>query len=247
MALIWQKTLAATDYQVRSAGQTRRLYTNGVFHSQYNPNRPWTHGVWDLLMLPTLFHQPGQIRRVLVLGVGGGAVIRLLQEHIQPEEIIGIDLNTVHLSVARRFFGVKRSSAQLVRADACDWLRTYRGAPFDLIIDDLFGEEEGEPVRAVNLDVPWCRVLKRHLSTRGIIVVNTMGNRDLRESAFLSHPETARSFRSAWRLSLPLYDNVVGAFLRIDARHNTLYKALDVLPRTAGRKLDFRMRSIPLP
>ena len=55
MAILWQKKIKNTQYEVRSAGQTRRLYTDGVFHSQFNPNRAITGGVWDLLMLPTFF------------------------------------------------------------------------------------------------------------------------------------------------------------------------------------------------
>ena len=52
MALLWERRVEGTLYQVRSAGRTRRLYTNGVFHSQYNPVRPVTGSVWDLLLLP---------------------------------------------------------------------------------------------------------------------------------------------------------------------------------------------------
>ncbi len=247
MALLWRKTCEDTDYEVRSAGRTRRLYTNGVFHSQYSPARPWTHGVWDLLMLPALFHSPGEIQRVLVLGVGGGAVIRLLQSHIRPREIIGIDLNPVHLSVARRFFGVRTSSAELIPADACHWLANYRGPPFDLIIEDLFGDADGQPRRAVPLDAGWCALLKRHLSRRGTLVVNTLGQGELRRSTLCTRWRTARGFRRAWRLDLPVYDNVVGAFLRVDAERHTLYKALEALPRTPGRKLDFRLRRLALP
>ena len=45
MAILWQKIIKNTQYEVRSAGQTRRLYTDGVFHSQFNPQRAITGGV----------------------------------------------------------------------------------------------------------------------------------------------------------------------------------------------------------
>ena len=76
MALLWSEQDGDSRYEVRSAGNTRRLYTNGVFHSQYNPNNPVTGSVWDLLLLPAFFLPPGRPRRVLVLGVGGGENIR---------------------------------------------------------------------------------------------------------------------------------------------------------------------------
>ncbi|QKQ25565.1 hypothetical protein [Candidatus Reidiella endopervernicosa] len=58
MALLWYRKEGESRYEVRSAGATRRLYTNGVFHSQYNPNRPISGSVWGLLMLPALYYPP---------------------------------------------------------------------------------------------------------------------------------------------------------------------------------------------
>ena len=48
-------------------------------------------------MLPAFFYEKGTIERVLVLGVGGGSVIRLLHRYIEPDEIIGIELSPTHI------------------------------------------------------------------------------------------------------------------------------------------------------
>ncbi|MFQ5643422.1 MAG: oxidoreductase, partial [Thiogranum sp.] len=155
MSVLWARSTGGIRYEVRQAGRSLRLYTNGVLHSQYNPGRPLTGSVWDLLFLPAFFYPPGAIRRVLVLGVGGGAVIQQLRRFVQPDLIIGVELNAVHLSVARRFFALKGKGVQLIRANAVDWVQQYRGAPFDMIIDDLFGDADGEPQRAVFADRAW--------------------------------------------------------------------------------------------
>jgi len=155
LAIVWQKNLKGTSYEIRKAGNTTRLYTDGVFHSQFNPDNPITRSVWDLLMLPAFFYVKGSIKRVLVLGVGGGSVIQLLHKHVQPEEIIGIELNPVHISVAKRFFGVNNKMAKLYAADAISWMEKYKGPPFDMIIDDLFGEVDGEGVRPIPLNAKW--------------------------------------------------------------------------------------------
>lgn len=55
MAIVWSRQLSGVHYEVRSAGNSLRLYTDGVFHSQYNPCRLITGHVWDLLMLPAFF------------------------------------------------------------------------------------------------------------------------------------------------------------------------------------------------
>ena len=110
MAVIWQKYVNGTKYQVRRAGLTRRLYTNDVCHSEFNPDKLVTGSIWDLLVLPAFFHTPGKIKRVLMLGVGGGASILQLHHLLQPDHITGLELDPVHLDIARRFFNVDITS-----------------------------------------------------------------------------------------------------------------------------------------
>jgi spermidine synthase len=243
VAVIWSQRLQGRLYEVRSAGHSIRLYTDGVFHSQYNPKRPLSHGVWDLLMLPALYYPEASIRRILVLGVGGGAVIRLLRQFIEPEEIIGIELNPVHLKIARRFFGVTKKMATLIQADAIEWLRAYQGPAFDMIIDDLFGEVDGEPQRVVPLNNRWCQLLTRHLSQDGVLVINSMSARQLRESALVSKATLSKQYPSKIQLSLPLYENSVGAFFKTEINAKTLQTGERRLLR-AFRQLDYRWRRI---
>ena len=133
MALLWQKQTRDTCYEVRTAGSSRRLYTNGVFHSQYRPGRTHSGGIWDLLVVPAFFRPPGRIRRVLLLGVGGGSAIHLLRQFVEPVEIVGVELSKTHLQIARQFFGIEKNMATLHHADAVKWLQEYDGPPFDFI------------------------------------------------------------------------------------------------------------------
>jgi spermidine synthase len=213
MAVIWTKTTSDMHFEVRRAGRSIRLYTNGVFHSQYNPANPVAGTVWDLLLLPAFFRPSGTIRRALVLGVGGGAVIRLLHHCIQPEQIIGVELDPTHISIARRFFGVSQRRADLIEADAVRWLRGYRGRKFDLIVDDLFGGIDGEPVRAVEAGRAWLTTLSRRLADDGVLVINFVSARTLRDASQIMQQVLPARFASAFRLGLPGYDNAVGAFV----------------------------------
>ncbi len=210
MAIVWQKTVRGTDYQVRSAGHTRRLYTDGVFHSQYNANRPVTGSVWDLLLLPAFFHPVGEIQRVLVLGVGGGAVINQLNHFLSPHRIEGVELNPVHIHVARKYFNVDSTNVSLHEADAVSWLKSYRGPKFDLIIDDLFGEENGEPCRAVAANQSWCELLRRRLKTNGTLVMNFDTPQSRRECYW--YKQAKFDWPIQRELSTPLYSNSVGVW-----------------------------------
>lgn len=241
MAILWSRKIGGVRYEVRTAGRTRRLYTDGVFHSQFNPVRPVGGSVWDLLMLPAFFLPAGKVRRVLVLGVGGGAVIRLLQHFIQPESIVGVELNPVHLTVARRFFGVGGAGVELHRADALAWMKEYRGEPFDLIVEDLFGESGGEPVRAVSADAEWFRALLRHLAPAGVLVMNFADELELAE-AWYANASVRRRFKAAFRLSTPQNENAVGAFLRRPSDGPALRRRLAGVPGLDPERSSTRLR-----
>ena len=241
MALLWQKTAGGTHYEVRSAGATRRLYTNGVFHSQFNPNHLLTRGVWDLLLLAAFFRPPQNIRRVLVLGVGGGAVIRQLQHFVGPDELVGVDINPVHLSIARRFFGL-RKSMRLVAADAVDWVTAYHGEPFDLVIDDLFGHENGEAERTVRADRSWCQMLLRNVSRNGVLAINFPSPLALRQSALVSDRRTRRICRSLFSLTTPLDENAVGVFVRGDCDATEVRQRIRQFPQLDTRRKTTRLK-----
>ncbi len=242
MAIVWMKQSGATRYEVRSAGNSVRLYTNGVFHSQYNPSSPVTGSVWDLLMLPAFLHDPASIKRVLVLGVGGGAVTRQLDHFLDAEKIVGVELDPVHLHVARKYFGNDRHNIELVEADAVDWVKHYRGPKFDMIIDDIFGEEAGEPLKAVEADASWFATLLRVLTAKGVLVSNFVSPIELRRCAYLSDERVRARFSSAFQLTTPLYENAVGVFCRREADSKQLRKNLAAFRELDTRKKGCRLR-----
>ena len=248
MAILWSKQDGDTRYEVRSAGNTRRLYTNGVFHSQYNPTQPVTGSVWDLLLLPAFFLPPPQLKRVLVLGVGGGAVIRQLNHFLRPEQIVGVELNPVHLEVAREHFGVEQENVELFEADARWWLKQYRGEPFDMIIDDIFTDADGDPQRAVVADGPWMRGLLKHLSPDGVLVCNFGSTQELKESGYFNQPSIGKRFARVFQLTTPLYENAIGAFLRQPSESAVLRQRLRSVPGlnpdNKSGKLNYRIRRL---
>ncbi|HEX6927785.1 MAG TPA: methyltransferase domain-containing protein [Gammaproteobacteria bacterium] len=247
MAVIWSKRQDGVRYEVRTAGRTRRLYSNGVFHSSYNADQPVTGGVWDLLMMPAFFYPPGTIRRVLLLGVGGGTVIRQLREFVRPREIVAVDLNPVHLDVATRFFGVGGDDVRLVEADARTWLGQDRSR-YDLVIDDLFGEREGEPVRAITADAGWCEALRARTTAAGAVSINCISPAELSRTGFVTDRELRNRFASKLQLRSARDRNAVGLFLPHAVNAGQLRRNLLAVPGLnprRERKLRFTVRMLP--
>ncbi|MEE9343671.1 MAG: class I SAM-dependent methyltransferase [Gammaproteobacteria bacterium] len=228
---MWQTVKNKTRYEVRSAGNTRRLYTNGVLHTQYNPEKAVTGNIWDLLFLPALLRPDATIKRILILGVGGGAVVNLLNRYIQPNRVIGVDLSKIHLRIARDFFSVKGANIQLIRANAVDWVSRYRGQPFDYIVEDLFVDEEGEPVRAVEMDKTWAARLFRILNKEGVLVMNFESTAELKKSALFTCEAVNKSLHSLLVLKSPQNENSVAVLSRKPLHIPDLLQRIRKIPR----------------
>lgn len=222
MAILWERRIVGHHYQVRQAGKTRRLYTDNIFHTQYRPDRVLGGGYWDLLSLPALMLPAGKVKRVLLLGVGGGAAIHSLRALVDPEHITGVELNPVHVQIMKRWFGLgKRGRTPLFTKgsdpflldlqimDARDFIRAYKGPKFDLIIEDLYFERNGGAVRAVVMDDAWMKALRRCLHSQGMLVCNFADQRQFREASKLEF-----DWQNVFALTLPAYENCIGVFTR---------------------------------
>ena len=100
-----------------------------------------------------------------MLGLGAGAAIRKIQQYACIDKVIAVDIDATHIYIAKKLHLTDRTIS-LQRADAEQWLSRYNGPAFDIIIDDLFYEQDGEPLRAVDLhsnNGAWLSLLKRHL------------------------------------------------------------------------------------
>jgi len=246
VAVIWETVRDGQRYQVRTAGRSVRLYEGGILHTQTHPDRLFTGSVWDLLSLPALMMPAGSIRRVLVLGVGGGSVLRQLQRLLGPLHITGVEYNDLHLELAQRFFGLGPDVADLVHADAGAFVRSWTGEPFDMIIDDIFAEKDGQPARAIAADTDWMMALRRVLSPGGVLVTNFVSAREFRVSAHGPKRLDRALFAAGFSLSTPYCENIITALCGTAVGEADLGAALSHHPLTrvaaVRRVLRYRLR-----
>jgi hypothetical protein len=115
-------------------------------------------------------------------------------------------------------------------ADARDWVRRWRGPPFDLVVDDLYGHADGSPLRAVPMDGSWARALDRLVAETGVLAANFISTSDLSACAQLTLPGLASRYGSVLRLQAPRDENAVAVFCR---------------PKTTPGQLRARVRAVP--
>jgi len=212
MAVLWSHEEDGNRYEVRSAGASLRLYRNGVHHSQWNPDRPLSGSVWDLITLPALHRPVGSIKDGLMLGFGAGAVARQLCDLAGLERLVGVEIDPMHLSIAQGFFECSER-CNLVGADAVEWVYDEaEEANYDLIIDDLYSEEDGIPVRCAPMDVEWFHTLVQLLRPGGILVLNMIEPDKVPHLPLLRHQELKERFPYKIMYEIDGYENRVVAF-----------------------------------
>lgn len=249
MAIIWSQTIESNHYEVRSAGATLRLYRNGVNHSQWNPNRPLSGCIWDLIALPALYQPERSIETVLMLGFGAGTVARKLRELLAPKRIVGIERDTIHLSIADGFFDCTEG-CELVAADAVEWVHEEAAEPeaakFDLIIDDLYAEEAGMAMRCAPLDLAWCRQLANLLKPGGMLVFNLIEPCKVSHLPPLTDSTLRKQFPHAKIFRRQGYENRIAAFSYHPFKTELFKRQLNAIcrryPRCRG--VDKRYRSL---
>ncbi len=190
--------------------------------------------VWDCLSLPVLFRDQRSLGSAALLGVGGGAALRQLHTLRRFNSFIGIELDEVHIDIAHDWFGVTEDHATLVHDDAVGWLWRYDGEPFDLLIDDLFGHDEHEPIRAQSLTPEWVGRLSTLTSESGLLVVNCIDRAELNRA----RPHfRAAGFEHGTSFSQAQYDNHIGVFSRAELDQKLWLRALSesALPAHAIR------------
>ena len=238
MAVVWRRNIEGNQYEVRSAGATLRLYRNGVHHSQFNPSRPLGGCIWDLLVLPAMHRPAGAIREALILGFGAGAIGRMLREIVGPERIVGVELDEIHLTIADGFFECSEG-CELVAADAVEWVKDgAEGGRFDFILEDLYGEEEGLPVRCVPMDLEWCRHLAGLLNPGGMLVFNMVEPGKVRHLPPLKDAALCARFPYVMVFRMKGFENRIVAFseapLEADLFLENLRKFCRQYPRCYG-------------
>ncbi|WP_269523219.1 hypothetical protein [Coraliomargarita parva] len=224
MAIVWQRNIEGNYYEVRTAGATLRLYRNGVNHSQWNPNRPLAGCIWDLITLPALHRPVGSLREICILGFGAGAVGRQMRELIQPDRIVGVDLDEIHLSIADGFFDCAEG-CELVAADAVEWVRSGScEGQFDYVVDDLYAEENGLPVRCAPLDAEWAESMVSLLKPEGMLVYNLVEPEKVKHLPPFKRADLRKRFPHAMVCLIEGYENRIVAFSPVELDKDT-YKA----------------------
>ena len=115
----------------------KRLIVDETFASLYRPETPATGCVWDALAAPLLALPPRRRRRVLLLGLGGGSVARIVRSLAPEAIVVGVEFDPEVVRQARAHFALDELDLEICIDDALAVLRREKRR-FDLVVEDVF-------------------------------------------------------------------------------------------------------------
>jgi len=222
--------------EVKIGRRGRTLRIDGTFASWYQPGLPTTGSVWDALGAPLLLLPPERRRRVLVLGLGGGSVARVVRALAPRATIVGVEMSGAVLRAARRHLDLDRLAVEVVQADAREYLARCRRR-FDVVIEDVFLGDTRSLHKPDWLPAPGYAQAARRLAPGGLLVANTI------DETRAVGEELRRLFPAGLGIEVEDFENrvLIGGPASISARALRLALARDpVLAATLPR---FTLRS----
>jgi len=161
---------------------------------------PYQHTMmmWPLFMTATLKH-------AVLIGVGGGDMIRYLQQHYPAVSIQAVDEDPVMLQIACNYFSVNPGSMLALQVDTAEQFVQHIQQPQDLLLIDIVANDA---MPACLYDNEFWQACQHGLSATGIMIVNVITSS---ETEFVALLEQLRSVFGHLPVcvSVPEHRNVV--------------------------------------
>ena len=158
---------------VRRGPEGRELIVDGTLASFYQPGRAATGSVWDAIVAPLLALAPKRRRRVLILGLGGGSVARIVRALAPQARIVGVEFDPAVLEAARAHLDLDPLGVDVVLEDARAFLERGRER-YDAIFEDVFVGHGDDVHKPGWLPLPGLELASRQLAPGGVLVSNTL-------------------------------------------------------------------------
>ncbi len=180
-ALEHEEVSAYSTIRVRRAGDVRVLTFlrddgRELVQSRIDVTKPETlASPYARSMFASHLYQP-EPRRVLVVGLGGGAMVRFLTHHLPDVRVDAVEIDPVVVRLADRYFGVRSGGpVRIVTGDAVAFIEST-SERYDVIFTDAFlrpssdTDDTGVPTRLKT--VAFLGRVKQALAPGGVVAFN---------------------------------------------------------------------------
>lgn len=175
---------------VKRSGAGVELSVGGTQASWYQRGQILTGSVWDAIALPIAILEVPR-PRVLILGLGGGTVARVIRAAAPGARIVGVDHAPHVIEAARGSMDLDELDVEVRVEDALAFLR--RSGTYDMIVEDCFLGGEGGLAKPPWIPEPGFDLIRERLSAAGVMVCSAIHEcRDIEASLRARYPSLVR-------------------------------------------------------
>ena len=214
--------------EVVDQGEFRSLYfKNSVIQSRLYHKAPEKLALryTQYMMAAALLAVPDPAR-VLLIGVGAGALLHFFDHYFQGTRIDGVDNSDHIIKIARGFFSVPENNYISIHCeDGLKYLNSLEDSTsYDLILVDAFNDDGMAKTIYSN---EFFKLAKRKLSSKGVICCNLWSGND----AAFTRVQKAMQKYSASRVYIPVRqrENVIALLFQTELSWKTLSPSKSVL------------------
>ncbi|MFH0864147.1 MAG: methyltransferase domain-containing protein [Candidatus Gottesmanbacteria bacterium] len=120
------------------------------------------------------YHAPSQGNKILLLGVGGGSLVKLLNKYFPDAKVIGVEIDSLMINLGKKYLELEKAkNFEIIIDDAENYVQSsinYK-QNFDLIFVDMYkGDKVPENLENIN----FLQNLKNILSINGLVIFNRL-------------------------------------------------------------------------
>lgn len=146
----------------------RKIVVGGLTQSGPLAEKIWDSGIKNL---SSIIHHPSSI---LILGLGGGSLAKLLNKYFPKAKIIGVEIDPIMIDLGKKYLELdKIKNLKIIIDDATAYLPSaiHHKLKFDLVFVDLY---VGDKVPKNCQTKIFLKNLKQILQENGLIVFNRL-------------------------------------------------------------------------
>lgn len=148
-------------------------------------------------------------KNILILGVGLGSIVRLLENHPTIQKITAVDIDPVIIEFAKKYWPDTQGKfeSSFYAQDAIQWLKeSDPKEKYDLILSDIFIDDQTPDTMLTH---QYLQLLKNKLSAQGILIYSKLQYTDEHQAANVIFDKT--------------FSQVFPAGFTLQAQYNKMY------------------------
>jgi spermidine synthase len=171
-------------------GERVDLDVEGATFATWHPRLLLSGYSWDALAAASVLRPAGPPESVLLLGLGGGTMLRQLRRLCPDTRFVAVEIDAAIVKLARDHMDLDAIGAEVIVADAYAWL-DHATEQFDVVIDDLFLTGDLDVLRSAVLEGHVLDRVRARVAKDGILVANLITDH--------GHLEVRRRMRAAFK------------------------------------------------